>query len=194
MDNPGGDAADPQEVALERQLKGRWGYGPDKDNQLLVPMVDAGNYERVRYWVVDHFVGFRYGTDYHALNAVFVLDVPEGEPTDSRSCLSRVEKWGRPQLKNFEVRLGMPETSEATWRDQTVYVRTVDGHVDFGFERLNFSTGYAAYPAYPNACMVFAFVVPWRKHPDLAREVLDRWVREGVPRLRPLTATRPYRK
>src|SRR5712675_1924385 len=61
-DHPGGDAADPNEAALQRQLDERWGYQEDKDGQLRIPLVDWKNWERVRYWVFDHFVGFKYGT------------------------------------------------------------------------------------------------------------------------------------
>jgi hypothetical protein len=34
---------------------------------------------------------------------VFILDVPAGTPEDSESCLRRAEKWGHPQIENFEI-------------------------------------------------------------------------------------------
>jgi hypothetical protein len=107
--------------------------------------------------------------------------------------LSRADKWGRPQLKNFEVKVGMPEMHEAQWRGQTILVKSIDGYVDFGFERRRFSAAYAAYPAYPDACMIFGVAVPWGKHPELAMQVRDRWVKEGVPRLQARTPTKPHR-
>lgn len=193
LENPGGDADDPQEVALKRQLEMPWRYAMDKDGQVNVPMVDAENYKRVRYWAIDHFTGFRYGDDYHVMNVVLVQDIPEGATMDSRECLAQADKWGRPQLKNFEVKLGMPEIHEEQWRGQPVVVKSVDGYVDFGLERLRFSAAYAAYPAYSDACLIFGVAVPWRKHPDLAMQVRDRWVKEAVPRIQARTKTKPHR-
>ncbi|HVU04834.1 MAG TPA: hypothetical protein VHE30_23950 [Polyangiaceae bacterium] len=193
MEHPGGDAADPDEAALLRQVHERWGFQEDKDAQLRIPLVDWQNYERVRYWAIDHFVGFKYGSDFNALNSVFILDVKDG-PIDSDSCFVRAEKWAHPQIKSFDIKLGEQRMSEARWRGTTVRVMSVDGYLDWGLERRKFSAAYAVYPAYEDACLVFGFAVPWGEHEDLAKQVRDRWAKEGVPRLVPLTKTRPYRK
>lgn len=194
LEEPGGDAADPQEAALKRQLELPWGWATDKDEQLRVPMVDQNNMKRVRYWVLDHFTGFRYGSDFYVMNVVLIQDVPKGEEMDSRTCLQRAEKWGHPQLRSWEVKFSDIQTSTTHWRNLPIVVKSVDGYVDIGFERRKFSAAYAAYPAYPDACLVFAMGVPWEKHEDLAKAVRDRWVKEGVPRMVPLTPTRPFRK
>ena len=194
MDHPGGDAHDPHEAALLRQLNESWGAQEDKDGQLRIPLVDWKNYERVRYWAIDHFVGFKYGKDFHALNSVFILDVPEGSPIDSESCLKRAEKWGHPQIESFQIKLSDSHVTESRWHNLPVYVMSTDGYLDFGLERRRFSAAYAAYPAYADACLVFGFAVPWRDHDELAKQVRDRWVKEAVPRIQPLTKTRPYRK
>jgi hypothetical protein len=193
-EEPGGDAHDPQQAALIRQLTLRWGGRRDKDNQLVVPLVDPGHFKRVRYWIFDHFVGFRYGREFYLANAVFIQDIPEGERADSAACMRRAEKWVRPQLKAFQVKLGRTEATEKSWRDHPIQVKRVDGYVDFGLKRRRFSAAYAAYPAYPDACLVFGVAVPWGEHADLARKVRDRWVEEAVHRIRPLTPTRPHRK
>lgn len=194
LEHPGGDAADPQEAALRRQLEMPWGWATDKDDQLRVPMVDPGNMKRVRYWVVDHFTGFRYGSDFYVVNIVFVQDFPKDEEMDSRTCVQRAEKWGHPQIQSFEVKMKGLTQITTKWRNKPVVVKSVDGYVDIGFERRHFSAAYAGYPAYPDACLVFAMAVPWDKHEDLARQVRDRWVREAVPRIAPLTETKPFRK
>jgi hypothetical protein len=191
LENPGGDAADPQEAALRRQLEMPWGSAEDQNRQIAIPMPDPWKYRRVKFWAFDHFVGFRYGDDSHVVNAAMVLDVPKGSPTDTKTCRSVAEKWALPQLKNFDVKLEGPETTEFDWRGQPVLVTSLDGYVDFGFDRWRFSAAYAAYPAYPDACLVFGMAVPWRKHADLAREVRDRWVKEGAVRLRTRTTARP---
>lgn len=193
LEHPGGDAADPQEAALERQLEMPWGWATDKDSQLRVPMVDVDNMKRVRYWVIDHFTGFRYGSDFFVMNVVFIQDKPKDEEMDSRTCLQRAEKWAHPQIQSFDVKFSDIQMTTAKWRNQPIAVKSVDGYLDVGFERRKFSAAYAAYPAYPDACLVFGMAVPWEKHADLAKSVRDRWVKEAVPRVVPLTPTRPYR-
>jgi hypothetical protein len=193
-DHPGGDAADPEEAALHRQLTAGWGFAEDKDGQLRIPLIDAKNWERVRYWALDHFVGFKYGDDFHALNAVFLLDVKDATELTSTACLRKAEKWSHPQLESYQVKLQGAHVDQTSWHDETVWVESMDGYVDFGLERHEFSAAYAAYPAYPDACLVFGIAVPWRKHPELAKQVRDRWVKEGVRGIAPLTKTRPYRK
>jgi len=195
---PAADAStapsDPHEEALLHQLHDRWGWQEDKDGQLRVPLVDQRNHDRVRYWAFDHFVGFKYGDDYDVMSVVFLQDAPKDAPFDSQTCLRRADKWGYPQLKSFEVKLDPPHISENQWRGKHILVESIDGYVDFGLERHRFSAAYAAYPAYPDTCLVFGVAVPWRKHEDLARQVRDRWVKEAVPQLRPMTPTRPVRK
>jgi hypothetical protein len=84
--------------------------------------------------------------------------------------------------------------TQSTWRGHRIMVKSMDGYVDLGFDRKRFSAAYAAYDAYPNACLVFGVAIPWRDQKELAQKVRDRWIKEGVPRIAPLTPTRPYRK
>jgi hypothetical protein len=191
---PGGDAHDPHFAALMRQLQQPWGARNDKDDQLHAPTPDWEKWKRVRYWGVEHFTGFRYGDDHHAIAIVFVQDADKQGRNDSRACLRRFESWVRPQIKSFEVKLGPVGVREQAWRDQKLLVQFVDGRVDMGLSRRQFSAAWAAYPAYPDSCLVYAMAVPWRDHPELARQVRDRWVAEGFQRMNPLTTSRPYRK
>lgn len=191
---PGGDAHDPHWAALNRQLTEPWGARNDKDDQLHVPTPDWEKWKRVRYWGVEHFTGFRYGDDHHVIAIVFVQDIEPGEDNDSRACLRRFESWVRPQIKNFEVKLGPIGVRETGWREHKVLVQFVDGWVDTGFSRKEFSAAWAAYPAYPDACLIYAMAVPWRDQAELAKQVRDRWVGEGFQRMNPLTPARPFRK
>lgn len=191
---PGGDSADPHWAALQRQLNEPWGRGVDRDDQLIVPLVDAQNWKRVRFWLLDHFTGFRYGEDFHAVNVVFVQDMEEGRPATADSCLKQAEKWARPQLQAFDVRMGPIRAQQAEWRKQALTVRTAEAVVDYGFGPAHFSAAWTAYPAYSDACLVFAFAVPWREQRALADQVRERWITEGVGRIKPKTEKRPYRK
>jgi hypothetical protein len=180
--------------ALQRMLSERWSRRSDRDEQLLVPLADAGNWKRVRFWLIDHFTGFRYGDDINAVNVVLVHDVAAGVTPTADQCMRSAERWARPQMRSFDVRMGPVQSRKAEWRGNEVPVRTADALVDYGFGPMQFSAAWAAYPAYDNACLVFAFAVPWGEHRELAQEVRERWIEEGVRRIKPLTSERPQRK
>jgi hypothetical protein len=191
---PGGDAADAHEAALLRQLSSPWGRRTDKDDQLEVPLLDWEHWKRVRFHSVEHFVGFRYGNDHHVASIVLVQDGNPGEELDSRRCLKNFELWARQQLAPYDVQLGLASERELLWHGAPIFVRSVDGSFSFAFMKRAFSAAWAAYPAYPGACLVYAVAVPWDTRPKLAQRVRDRWAAEGFQQMTPLTRERPYRK
>jgi hypothetical protein len=194
MKEPGGDATDHQEAALYRQLDQAWGLRSDKDDQLLVPLPDSEHWKRVRFWGVEHFVGFRYGNDHHMLAVGFVQEVPAGTAVTSETCMRRFEAWGRPQTKPFDVKFGPFAVHHQRWREQRLQVYVVDGEFSAAFSTTAFSAAWAAFPAYQDGCLIYAVAVPWRKHPELARQVRDRWVREAFTQVDPKTVERAVRK
>jgi hypothetical protein len=194
MKEPGGDAADPQEAALFRQLDEAWGQRNDRDDQLLVPLPDSNHWKRVRYWGVEHFVGFRYGNEHHALVIGFSQQVPPGTPITTDTCMRRFEAWGRPQTKPFDVKFGPFAVHQQRWRDKRLEVHAVDGEVSVGFTTTSFSAAWAAYPAYSDGCLIYAVAVPWRDHPELARQVRDRFIKEGFTQIEPKTTEHAVRK
>lgn len=191
---PGGDASDRAEAALFRQLDEPWGARTDKDDQLVLPLPDSEHWKRVRYWGVEHFVGFRYGNEHHVLAIGFVQELPPGTPATSDTCMRRFEAWGRPQTKPFNVKFGPFSVHHQRWRNQRLEVHEVDGEFSAAFSTTEFSAAWAAYPAYPDGCVIYAMAVPWREHPELAKQVRDRWVSEGFTQMDPKTAERAVRK
>lgn len=191
---PGGDAADREQAALFRQLDEGWGQRNDKDDQVLLPLPDSEHWKRVRYWGVEHFVGFRYGNDHHVLAIGFVQEVPPGTPVNTDTCMRRFEAWGRPQTKPFNVKFGPFAVHHQRWRNQRLDVHSVDGEFAAGFSTTSFSAAWAAYPAYTDGCLVYAVAVPWRDHPDLAKQVRDRWVNEAFTQVEPKTTVHAVRQ
>jgi hypothetical protein len=190
---PGGDAKDPQAAALTRLLESPWGGRPDKDDQLVVALPDSENWKRVRYFGVEHFVGFRYGNEHHALAAIFVQDAKGVPDLTSAECLKRFEAWGRPKVETFDVDFKPFGVKHARYRDKARVALTMDGSILLGFSRPEFSAAWTAYALYPGACLISAIAVPWRKQPALATAVRDRFVSEGFALLEPRTETAPYR-
>ena len=198
-DAPGGDAHDPHLAALNRQLKGAWAGRLDKDGQLVVPLPDARNWKRVRYWLFDHFVGFRYGKDFHALTVVLLRDMPAEEPgpvdrSPSERCVRDAEEWARPMLGGFAVESNNWDFELQKWAGQELFVRTADVKVKFGVKKHSFAAAWAGYAAYPNTCMIFGLAVRKGKQAKLAEAVRKRWIDEGMKYMRPRTKERPVRK
>ena len=191
---PGGNAADPHEAALTRLLSAPWGARADKSDQVRLPIPDWENWKRVRYFGVEHFVGFRYGDEHHAMALAFVQDLPPGTPVKSDTCIRAFENWGLPQTHAFDVKFSPFESHFAKWQNQILESRSVDGRVNLGFSSPEFSGAWAAYPAYPDACLIFAIAVPWRDHKELAIKLRDRFVSEGFPLLSVLNRNKPEHK
>lgn len=187
------DPNNPHTVVLQRQLQEPWSARTDKDGQLAVPLADADNWKRVRYWAVDHLVGFKYGDDLNALNIVMVFDLPAGGESNPKDCMRVAETWGRQRLRDFQVQMGTVREEVVRWRKQNILVHRSFAEVAVGFDTKQFSAAWAAYPAYPHACLLFAQAVPWDGERSLAEAVLDRWIAEGVARLTPLTDDPPKR-
>jgi hypothetical protein len=190
---PGGDAHDPHRAALQRLLQQPWRRRLDKDRQVKVPVPDYAHWKRVRFRGIDHFVGFRYGKRHHVVTAAFVVDVQDAARNDSERCMRRFETWGRPQARSWNVRLEPIERTTTDWKGQQVVVHRVDGHVDTLLSRRRFSAAWAAYPAYPDACLVYGVAAQWFDQPELARRVRDRFVQEGFSTLLTLTDAKPHR-
>lgn len=188
------DPNNPHTVVLRRQLQEPWSVRTDKDGQLAVPLADADNWKRVRYWAVDHLVGFKYGDDLNALNIVMVFDLPAGTESNPKDCMRVAETWGRQRLRDFQVQMGTVREEVVRWRKQNILVHRSFAEVAVGFDTKQFSAAWAAYPAYPHACLLFAQAVPWDGERSLAEAVLDRWIAEGVARLTPLTEEPPKRQ
>jgi hypothetical protein len=196
-DAPGGDSADPHFSALRRLLLEPWGRRQDKDAQLLLPFTDTANWKRVRFSLVEHFTGFRYGEDNHAVTVTFIHELPKGVSANPFECMRLAEQWAQPQLRDFGVDVDNFREEEVDWQNgkdrQPLLVHVADAHLDVGFDRWEGTAAWIAYPAYEDACVTHAMAVPWRGHRALAESVVTRWVEEGAERVRPKTEKRPYR-
>jgi hypothetical protein len=191
---PGGDSLDPHAAALDRLTNAAWGTRSDKDDQLFVPLPDSENWKRVRYFGVEHYVGFRYGDDHHAMVIAFTQALPAGTVMKSDTCMRHFEAWGLPQTHPFDVKFSPFDTHLGKWKGQILESRSVDGRVNLGFTASDFSGAWAAYPAYPDGCLVMAVAVPWRDHKELAQKLRDRWINEGFPLMGVASNVRPERK
>lgn len=191
--DPAAKARAPHEAALLTLLAAPWGARNDRDDTVHAPTPDWERWRRVRFFGVDHFTGFKYTKENHVVAAVFIQDVPAGTPVKSETCMRRFEAWGRQQIKPFDVKFSPFKVKFAKWRNTPLMISSADGALNLGLSRVEFSGAWAAFPAYPNACLIYAVAVPWRGHPELAKKLRNRWVDEGFVHMNPLTPERPYR-
>ena len=71
VQNPGGDASDPELAALDRLAGEPWGIRRDRTNTLLVPLTDAMHWTRVRFRGYPTRAAFRYGDDHYGVIAIW---------------------------------------------------------------------------------------------------------------------------
>jgi hypothetical protein len=96
-------------------------------------------------------------------------------------------------MQGLDVRFEPFHTTLARWRDQPLVIQSMDGWVSWGISSTDFSAAWAAYPAYKDACLIYAVAVAWRDSKDLAQKVRDRYVHEGFVNLQALTEEKAYR-
>jgi hypothetical protein len=176
-EEPGGNAADPHEAALERLLAAPLGWRSDHEDVLHVPMPDWENWRRIRYYGVPTFVGFRYGNAHRAVLAAWIRPTAPGD--DLETCLAKFETWARPQADVFGVTTTPAETTRARWARGEVVIRTIDAQVSSLIWQRSYAAAYGAYTMWPGTCTVLGVAVLVKGSDELAHRVRDRYVREG---------------
>jgi hypothetical protein len=180
------------QTALLRQLGGSWGAQPDRDQQATFPLLDSGNWRRVRFRGVPHFAGFSYGPDHALVTSAFVVKT-KGKPT-SRRCMAMFESEAIREYENLGGRRSAIVERRTKWHGQDLLVHAGDGDINVLFSNYRFSVAWAAYPAYQDGCIIYGTVVLWGDHPGLAQKVRDRWAKEGFQRYVALTKAVPDRR
>jgi len=184
--NPGGDAADPELAALERLAGEPWGSRRDRLNTVIVPLVDARHWQRVRLWGYPSRVAFRFGDDHHGVLAIWYQ--PTTEASDPESCLARFVADALPAAEAYGTRIldsHLVHTVQRPGRASgPMVVQVVDAEVAgfFGADK-EYAGALAAYRSWPGTCLLQGFVVAATKHKALAGRIRDRWVAEGAPTL-----------
>ncbi|MFT3773619.1 MAG: hypothetical protein QM820_50230 [Minicystis sp.] len=185
MENPGGDAADPELAAL--QLLDRKGFTPRRDRYgtLSLPLAEAKLWRRVKLWGYPTRVAFRFGDEHYGVVAVWYE--PAKGPDDPESCLKRFIDQGRPAAEMFGVRateVRMVRTLQmGATSSKPMVIDVIDAAVDGMTEPKAFAGALAAYSSWPGTCLVQGFVVAAAKHRELAARIRDRWVAEAAPKL-----------
>ena len=199
VQNPGGDASDPEWAALDRLAREPWGIRRDRTNTLLVPLADAMHWTRVRLWGYPTRAAFRFGDDHYGIIAIWYTPAPAGK-SDPEGCLDRFLAEARPSAEAYGTRVlashriqVAPRPREGLWlgaplrtaapEPRPMAVEVVDAEVSALFSTRGYAGALASYPSWPGTCLIQGFVVLAGDHWELASRIRDRWVAEGAPRL-----------
>ncbi len=177
----GGKGGSGHAAALEQLKIGATEGRADKQNSIKVPLPDASNWMRVKFWGVPSLVGFRYGKDHHALVAAFITHVEDN--TVQGACAASFEAWAKPWLTAFEVEIRHDPPLAVMWNRQVIDVDSVYAKTATLASHESFAVAYATYPAWKGACLVLGVAVPGRDEEQRALEVRDRFAREVLPRV-----------
>lgn len=189
---PGGNAHDPHQAALTRLLDAEWGWRSDRDAQARFPLPDRKKWTRIRFAFVKHLVAFKYGEDYHAVSAGFVVPLKEGDPQTSAQCVARFEEDALEQVEFFGGKISEQSSQKGQWGETELLLQKAHGSINILFRHYDVSVAWTGYPAYPSSCMVYAVVVVRDDQQELADAVRDRWM-TGFGAFQSLTSTEPYR-
>jgi hypothetical protein len=196
----GGAGGDGHSAALEQLRTSPVAARPDKQHSVMVPLPDAEHWMRVRFLTVPSLVGFRYGKEHHAIVAAFVTHVDDNSVQGA--CNKSFEGWAQPWIEAFEVDLKHEPPSAFAWSALTPpppaprQIAIVDVDPLFAktatvLSRESYAAAWAAYPAWPQACLVVGVAVPSRDDEARARMVRDRFVVEVFPKLAVTAAKEP---
>ena len=183
-EEPGGDANDPHRAALQRLVKGGWGWRNDKQDVFHFPLSDWPNWRRVRFWGLPTFVGFRYGDAHRGVAAMWVRRLRPEDPEDPKVCLDRMEAWGRPIADAYRTKVVKGPLSRASWKSQDdVLVQSVDAEVAGVFSRSSYRAVVGVSFAWPRVCVLYGYAFRVGEDESLADDVRQRYVEEAFSQL-----------
>lgn len=189
-------AADAHAAALEQLAVAEVGTRKDRQQSIRVPLPDSKSWRRVRFMGVKSLVGFRYGTEHHAVVGALSMEL---KGRTAESCQKHFEDWAKPWLETFEVSYEYDQPIGFSWRHSLhpeqpatiMSAMTVRGKVSSMLLNESYHAAYAIFPAWPDRCLVIGFAVADTGETERAKKARDRFAREVLPQLEILSAEAP---
>lgn len=191
-EEPGGDAFDPHQAALDRLVRESWGWRNDKRDVFHFPLSDWKNWRRVRFWGIPAWVGFRYGDKHRAIAGLWVRRVRGGDPETPEVCLQRFEEWGIPIAEAYGAKIKNERESRATWKTKDdVVIKTLDADVASLFSSRTYLAVVGATLGWPSVCVVYGYAFEVGSGGDLAEQARRRYSLEAYQQLTKTTEKTP---
>ena len=183
-EEPGGDALDPREAALDRLANEPWGWRSDKQDAFHFPLTDWENWRRVRYWGLPTFVAFRYGDAHHGVTGLWVRALRPEDPDDINVCFDRMHDWGKRIATAYQTSFTLGTRATASWKAKDdVIVQTVDAGVFMLLTRRTYRAVVGVTFGWPRVCLVYGYAFRDDGDNSTAVQVRDRYAREAFQRL-----------
>jgi hypothetical protein len=176
-------------AALEQLKIAPFGFVVDKQVSIRIPLPDAPHWTRVRFWGVESLAGFRYGKEHHAVVGATITHVDPDAPQGA--CTKVFEEWAMPWVQTFEVELKRDPPRAIAWHSKIVDIDLLYARAATLAMREGYAVAYAAYPAWPGACLILGIAVPAREDEERARAVRDRFAREVLPHVQVIAKEEP---
>jgi hypothetical protein len=132
----------------------------------------------VRFRLLEHFTGFK-NEKASQYTAAFTFETVQKNPT-SAQCLKAFEKENQKKVRQFKVKHTPFVTLKKEWKGQPLSIGKADGFVRVFFSKYRFSAAWAAYPAYENGGLVYAFIARWKKEGSLAQAARQSWIEQST--------------
>jgi hypothetical protein len=185
LENPGGDADDPELAALNRLIKEPWGWKRDRFDTLRVPLLDWRYWQRVKIFGHPTRGAYKYGDEHYAVGALWYTPI-EGD-NDPDRCLAKFLEGATPEAAAYGIRVGESRVVHSEQRidgeRRPVTIKVMDGAVESIIDSNEYVGAVASYQSWPGTCLIFGFAVVSTHHRELALKVRERWVAEGAPGL-----------
>ena len=177
----GGEGGVEHAAALEQLKVGVVSFGADKQHSVRVPLPDAPHWTSVKFWGVPSLAGFRYGKAHHAIVGLFVTHVKDNK--EPGACAKSFEQWAQTFIEAFDARLTFQPPGAFVWKGAIVEASSIDAKSAMLADQDEYRSGYAAYPAWDNACLIAGIAVPARGEVERATAVRDRFLKDALPKL-----------
>jgi hypothetical protein len=161
----------------------------DAQRSIGFPLPDGRRWARVKLFGIESLVGFRYGKEHHAVVAGTIVHLPLDAPQGA--CTKSFEDWATPWIRAFDVELVRDPPRAFSWNTRIVDVDLLFARAATLAMREAYAVAYAAYPAWPGACLILGIAVPARDDEERARAVRDRFAQEVLPHVRVLAQDEP---
>ncbi len=176
-------------AALEQLKIGHPGFVMDRQGSIRFPLPDARHWTRVKFWGIESLAGFRYGKEHHAVVGATVTHVPADAPQGA--CTKSFEEWAAPWVQAFEVEIEREPPRAIPWNAKIVDIDVLYARAATLAAREGYAVAYAAYPAWPGACLILGIAVPAREDEERAKEVRDRFAQEVLPHVQVIAQEEP---
>jgi hypothetical protein len=185
--NPGGDAADPEKAALERLVAEPWGMKYDRYRTIKVSLIDSRHWMRVKLWHHPTRAAFRFGDQHYGIVALWYQPMKDGKD-DPDTCLTKFLAENTPEAEALGARVSSAHRVHTEQlvdgEPQPVAIELMEGSIDSMLASNDYVGALAAYQSWPGTCLIQGVAFSARHHRELALKARERWVNEGIQRLR----------